>query len=125
MLGRLQEGIALEAVRSFLPATQASPHSIQPVAQALEQMINRLQGKGQTCRLRRGLDSGFGQQLDQQLPHNGGVEGVPRQHLRPKNGEGAPAAAAPAAIGAKDSLSPSGLAIGLGGIVAEKKAVPI
>src|SRR5207249_12219296 len=51
MLGRLQEGIGLEAVRSFLPATQASPHSIQ----ALEHMINRFQGKGQSCRLRRGL----------------------------------------------------------------------
>jgi len=47
------------------------------------------------------------------------------QDLGPENGKGASAAVALAAIGTKDPLSPGRLAVGLGGIVAVKNAVPV
>jgi len=59
------------------------------------------------------------------LPKQRGREGVTWEHLGPENGKGASAAAALAAIGTKDALSPGRLAVGFDGIVAVEQAVPV
>lgn len=48
-----------------------------------------------------------------------------RQDLGQENGKSASAAAALAAIGTEDPLSPGRLAVGFGGIVAVENAVPV
>jgi hypothetical protein len=50
---------------------------------------------------------------------------VPRQHVAKKDGEGAPASAAPAAVRAKHALATVALAVDAIGIVARETAVPV
>ena len=88
-------------------------------------MIKRLQAKGRPQRLRGGLERRAGQPLDEQAPEHRGRKAMSRQDLSPENGKRATAAAAPAAIGTKNPLTPGRLAVGLGGIVAEEQAVPV
>jgi hypothetical protein len=88
-------------------------------------MIKRLQTKGRRQRLRGGFERSAGQPLDEQAPQQRGRDAMARQDLGQENGKSASAAAALAAIGTKDPLSPGRLAVGFGGIVAVENAVPV
>jgi hypothetical protein len=54
MFGGLQERIGLGTGGRLFLTTQESAHPVQPLSQPLQKVIKRLQGKGQTQRLRRG-----------------------------------------------------------------------
>jgi hypothetical protein len=126
MFDGLQERIGLGTVRRFLPAAQSTTKRVEPLAQPLQQVINRFQGKRQAQRLGGGFDTGIGHKLDQKLAQQRSADGVARQHVSQKNRKRLSATAAPAAIGTKDPLAPSQqAAIVLGGIVAIKNAVPV
>lgn len=125
VLDCLQQRIGLGTIGCFASSAQPGANPIRAPAQALEQMVNRLQGERQPQGLRCGFDEGVGQQPGQQLRKQRGTEGVTREHLGPENGERAAAAATLAAIGTKDPLSPGCLAVGFGGIVAVEQAVPV
>src|SRR5262245_21637084 len=111
MFGSLQKRIGLRTGRRLLLAAQERAHSIQALAQPLQKVIKSLQGKGQTQRLRNGLNRSCRQQLAQQIPEQRGTDRMAWQGVGEENGEGAPATAALAAIGAEDPLAPAQAAI--------------
>ena len=125
MLDGVPKRIGLHARGRFLAAAQEAAQNVQPLPQAGQQVIPRLQRKGQADGLRRGADAGLGEQRRQQRPQDGGRERVTRQHRRQKQGKRAPATAALAAVGAEDPLAPNRLAGGVGRIVAVEQAVPV
>lgn len=88
-------------------------------------MIERLQAKGRCQRLHGGFERSADQPLAQQAPEHRGRDAMARQDLGQENGKAASATTALAAIGTEDPLSPDRLAVGLGGIVAVKNAVPV
>ena len=75
--------------------------------------------------MRCGFNRSAGEHLSEQLPKQRGRGGMSRQDIRQEDRKGAPAAAALAAIGTKDPLAADQLSIGLSGIVALEKAVPV
>lgn len=125
MFDRLQQRIGLRTLGRRPASAQGRAHLIQALAQPVQQMINRLQSQRLTQRRDHGLDAGLAQPLDQQLPQPRGGEAMARQDVGQKNGKGASAAAALAAVGTKDPLTSDGLSVGLVGIVAVKEAVPV
>jgi len=88
-------------------------------------MIKSFQRKGQSQRLRRSFNRSAGEHLSEQLPKQRGRGGMARQNIGREDGKGAPASTALAAIGTKDPLAADQLSIGLGGVVALEKAVPV
>ena len=125
MLDRLQQRIDLGTLRRRLSATEPATHHVQALAQPVEHMIKRLQAKGRRQPPGRGLERSAGQALAQQVPEHRGRQTVTGQDLSPENGKRASAAAALAAIGTKNPLTTDRLAVGIGGVVAVEKTVPV
>lgn len=61
MLDGLPKRIGLPARGRFLAAAQEAAQNVQPLPQTGQQVIHRLQRKGQTDGLRRGADAGLGE----------------------------------------------------------------
>lgn len=125
VLGGLQERVGLGTLGSLLLAAEPGAQIGQPPAQALEQMIKRLQSERRRQRLNRRLDGPARQQTAEQFPEPGSGHGVARQHLGKEDAKGAATAAALPAIGAPDHLPALCLALGGAGIVAEELAVAV
>jgi hypothetical protein len=125
MFNALEQRVGLRTLRSLLLSAEPRAQIRQPCPQPLEQMIESLQFERQPQRLDRRFDGAAGQQPAQQWPQPRSGDAVAGQHLGQEDRKGPPAAAALAAIGAKDPLPAQGLTLGLGGVVAVKFAVPI
>jgi len=125
MLDRVPQRVGLRTGRFFLAATQSTAQDVQPLPQAGQQVIPRLQRPRQAQDVDRRPDTGLSEQRRQQRPQPGRGEGVARQHGAQKYGERASAPAALAAIRTEDPLATEGLAGGARGIVAVEPTVPI
>jgi hypothetical protein len=125
MLDRVPQRVGLRTGRFFLPATQSTAQDVQPLPQAGQQVIPRLQRPRQTQRVGRRPDTGLREQRGQQRPQAGGCKRMPGQHRSQKHRKRVPAPAALAAIRTEDPLATEGLAGGTRGIVAVEPTVPI
>ena len=125
MLDGVPERIGLHTGGRLLAAAQETAQHVQPLPQAGQQVIHRLQGKRQGKGVRGSTDAGLGKQRRQQRPQPRGRKRVPWQHRRQEQGKRASAPAALAAVGAEDPLAADRLAGRVGRIVAVEQAVPI
>jgi hypothetical protein len=125
MLGGLEERIGLATVGCLVAAAESATNRVEPLAQPLQQVINRLQCKRQAEILNGRFDAGVRQEIDQKLAQQGGADGVARQNFGQENRKRFSAAAALSAIGTKDPLAPAQAAVGNGGIIAVEDAVPV
>ena len=125
MLDRVPQRVGLRTGRFFLAATQSAAQDVQPLPQAGQQVIPRLQRPRQSQRVGRRPDTGLSEQRGQQRPQASGCKRMPGQHRRQKHRKRVPAPAALAAIRTEDPLATEGLAGGTRGIVAVEPTVPI
>ncbi|HET8667384.1 MAG TPA: hypothetical protein VFM10_05340 [Terriglobales bacterium] len=126
MLDRLTQRVRVGTGWGFLPAAQPAANVRQAVAQPLQQMIDRFQGKGQTQMLNGGFDASVGQELNQEFAQECGPNGVARQDVGQEDRECFSATAATAAIRTKDPLAAAqAAAIVSNGIIAVEDTVPI
>jgi hypothetical protein len=125
MFDGVAERIGLGTGRGFLLGREPGAQVGQPMAQPLQEVINRFQGKRQAQPLDGGFNAGVGQQLDQEFAQQHGADSVARQNVRQEDGESASASAALSAVGAKHPLAPGQAALGLGRIIAVEQTVPV
>jgi len=115
----------LATVGCPMAAAESATNRVEPLAQPLQQVINRLQSKRQAEILNSRFDAGARQEIDQKLAQQGCADGVPWQNFGQENRKRFSAAAALSAIGTKDPLAPAQAAVGSGGIIAVEDAVPV
>ena len=126
MLDRLAERVRVGTAWGFLPAAQPAANVRQPVAQPLQQMIDRFQGKRQAQILNGGFDASVGQKLNQEFAQECGPNGVARQNFGQEDRKCFPATAATTAIRTKDPLAAAQpAAIVSSGIIAVEDTVPV
>jgi hypothetical protein len=126
MLDRLAERIRVETGWGFLPAAQPAANVRQPVAQPLQQMIDRFQGKRQAQILNGGFDASVGQKLHQEFAQECGPNGVARQNFGQEDRKCFSATAATTAIRTKNPLATAQpAAIVFSGIIAVEDTVPV
>lgn len=106
MLHRLEQRIGLRAGGRLLLPAKHRAHLGQLLAQPMQQMIKRLQRKGQGQRLGRRFDGTPGQQANEQPPQPWPRHRMARQHVGQENGEAPPTAAALAPVAAPHPLAP-------------------
>lgn len=125
VLDRLEERVAVGTIRRRFLFAQPNPDGIQAPTQSLEQMVDRLQGCRRLGLMESGPDGEAREQSDEQLPEDCGGDAMARQDILQKDRAGAAAASALAAIGAVNPLASDLALVGLGQVVAVKKAVPV
>lgn len=106
-------------------AAEPGTQIIQPVLQFASQPTHRLQRIRQAQFFGGALEGEPGQELEQPRPQPRGPDGMAGQHVSQEEGKRAPATATPAAIGAKDPLTPHRPSVHAHRIVAVELAVAV
>lgn len=125
MFHRLRQRIRLRTGRRIFSLTQPTAQYIQAPSHPREQLIERLQRKGQPQLLHGCLNGSAWQQLLQQSPEIRRPHRMPRQYCGQEHRKGFPAPATLPTIGAKHPLPTLGLSPRLSRVVAIQLAVTI
>ena len=126
MLDRLAERIRVGTGWGFLPVAQPAANVRQPLAQPLQQMIDRFQGKRQAQILNGGFDANVGQILNQEFTQQCGPNGVARQNVGQEDRKGFSTTTATTAIRTKNPLAAAqSAAIVFSRIITVEDTVPV
>lgn len=125
MLEGLEQRIGMGAVWWFTALAESHSDDVQSSAQALEEMVDRLQSHGRFDLMERSSDRDARQESAQELREERSAEGMSGQDISEEYRKRAAAACALPAIGTVNPLPSDHAVNGPGGAVPMENTVPI